>query len=740
MKLLTFLILLAVSAVTATTPIPSTLDLSSETESGEAGPASTDQIDGTLIEHPSEPIVETTGLVDSSDPRISELVEQSQSEIASQIEQPNQSAAADLPRLGTNTASSGGGISVVFNSSSPSPAAVQTVIQAAVSQWDQALVTTPGGPVEIEVFWASLGSTSLLGYAGPDGMFSGSSLPTSDRYPAALTNALLGIDANGSARPEVQVVLNSDLATSGRWHISTNGTPAAGQLDLFTVALHEIGHGLGFLGSAESDDTGHVSLASTPFSFDQQAFYQGAAIPSLADPESALTSQNVRIEVSDAETFRLFAPSNWQDGSSYSHFDETAYFQGQPGSLMTPTLRSTEVVRTLDAATLGVMQQIGWSVAPRAVTPTITGSSTTDSSATISWSRNLHATGLPPSSFRVEALRNGTTVDKTSIVTGTSSGATVTGLLSGTNYTMRVTPIGANGNGTAASRSVTLTGSVPTTNSSTSTTAPTSAPSTTTQQTTTTKPTTSTTTKPASNPPAENLADVRYVALDGQISRLYQAYFLRPPDQEGFKYWQRQRAEGVPLEYISNAFSTSPEFVEQYGSLTDAQFVSLVYANVLGRNPDAKGMAYWQQALAGGESRGSVMIGFAESTEFVARTATAASYSTTEGSIRRLYQAFFLRNPDASGLAYWVGQANSGRSLANIADEFSTSSEFLSRYGSLTNGSFVSLIYGNVLDRQADSSGLNFWFNQLNGGQSRGAVMVGFSESSEFILKTGTIP
>jgi hypothetical protein len=43
----------------------------------------------------------------------------------------------------------------------------------------------------------------------------------------------------------------------------------------------------------------------------------------------------------------------------------------------------------------------------------------------------------------------------------------------------------------------------------------------------------------------------------------------------------------------------------------------------------------------------------------------------------------------------------------------------------------VSALYANVLGRQADPAGLADWVAQLNGGATRGQVLIGFSESQE---------
>ncbi len=104
--------------------------------------------------------------------------------------------------------------------------------------------------------------------------------------------------------------------------------------------------------------------------------------------------------------------------------------------------------------------------------------------------------------------------------------------------------------------------------------------------------------------------------------------------------------------------------------------------------------------------------------------------------VTRLYQAYFDRSPDPAGLNYWTGQRLSGNSLASISDRFSESPEFASTYGALNNRAFVARIFANVLDRPAEESGLDYWTSELDAGRrTRGEVMVGFSESPEFVLR-----
>jgi hypothetical protein len=93
--------------------------------------------------------------------------------------------------------------------------------------------------------------SAILGSAGPTAVirdFPGAPL-TNTWYPIALANALAGSDLNGST-PEIQAVFNSDVDNSSvlgstDWYYGLDGNPG-NDIDLLTVFLHELAHGLGF--------------------------------------------------------------------------------------------------------------------------------------------------------------------------------------------------------------------------------------------------------------------------------------------------------------------------------------------------------------------------------------------------------------------------------------------------------------------------------------------------------------
>lgn len=103
----------------------------------------------------------------------------------------------------------------------------------------------------------------------------------------------------------------------------------------------------------------------------------------------------------------------------------------------------------------------------------------------------------------------------------------------------------------------------------------------------------------------------------GPLVRLYKAYYKRWPDAGGYDYWIRKMKNGATLSSVSDYFAKSSEFQRNYGSLSNEQFVSLVYTNVLGRVGDQAGYNYWVKKLNDKRiTRGGLMIQFSESSEF----------------------------------------------------------------------------------------------------------------------------
>lgn len=153
------------------------------------------------------------------------------------------------------------------------------------------------------------------------------------------------------------------------------------------------------------------------------------------------------------------------------------------------------------------------------------------------------------------------------------------------------------------------------------------------------------------------------------VARLYLAAFGRQADHGGLVHWTGLVRAGTTLDGIAANFVASPEFGARNGAPDNRGFVRLLYRNVLGREPDASGEAYWVAQLDSGRmSRARVLVSFSQSPEHIARNAPNLPVA--------LAYAGLLRRPvDPGGLAHW-----SGRPIAEVVGALVASEEFRRRF------------------------------------------------------------
>jgi hypothetical protein len=111
-----------------------------------------------------------------------------------------------------------------------------------------------------------------------------------------------------------------------------------------------------------------------------------------------------------------------------------------------------------------------------------------------------------------------------------------------------------------------------------------------------------------------------FVGLDisgdaGQAYRLYQAAFNRVPDIPGLGYQTNALDTGLTLSQVAGNFIASPEFQRTYGNVDDTQFITLLYRNVLHREPEPAGLQFHLDELHSGQTRADVLTHFSESPE-----------------------------------------------------------------------------------------------------------------------------
>ena len=172
---------------------------------------------------------------------------------------------------------------------------------------------------------------------------------------------------------------------------------------------------------------------------------------------------------------------------------------------------------------------------------------------------------------------------------------------------------------------------------------------------------------------AQLVASPEFGGRIAPIVRLYQAAFGRVPDRAGLLYWA-QSGHGVSV--IAGQLSSSPEFHARYGQPDDAAFVRRLYLNVLGREPDAAGGAFWRRALAAGVTRGEVMAGLGQSDEFVAQF-------TPQVNAVMLYVGLLGRDAEPAGFGHWTTAMVRGTPFTSVVAQFLDSAEYRARIARL---------------------------------------------------------
>jgi hypothetical protein len=300
-------------------------------------------------------------------------------------------------RLGKTSAAT---INVNFNGSEwttgDGPAAQAAFLRAAAT-WE-ALLDSPI-TIEVDASFATLGS-GVLGSAGACSFwFVGPGFDTpSGRVlmGSALTDAVTGDDQD-PGECDIQANFSNAVAT---WNFGP-GAPSGGEIDFESVVLHELGHGLDFMGILYFDDGADSSecegVSGTGCQWFQMIdpddtpeiwnyFVEDDAANSLLDtatfPENSaqlgsasqgdfnndtvydgnlLWNGTSGVTQNGGSPPELYSPGAFDAGSSFSHLDDAVY-NGTLEALMTHAISNGEMQRSAGPVTCGMMEDQLWDI------------------------------------------------------------------------------------------------------------------------------------------------------------------------------------------------------------------------------------------------------------------------------------------------------------------------------------------------------------------------------------------
>jgi hypothetical protein len=260
------------------------------------------------------------------------------------------------------------------------PAEAQNAFEYAMGIWETYLQSEI--PIRIEANWIER-EGNVLGSAGPTLVARPSNGEEDTWYTIAQASAMSGVDqlANNNFGEEHDININMNCGFSD-WYFGTDANTPAGLIDFVTVVLHEIGHGIGFIGSmnAGNGSSGSYGIGSDNWPFIYDRYTEDGLGNELLNPAvfpnpsvelyRALTGQRDGVyfngidarSVFGGQRVPLYPPSEWNSGSSYSHLDQGIFSQSQNlgSALMRPRIDRQFAIHSPGPVFCGMLSDWGW--------------------------------------------------------------------------------------------------------------------------------------------------------------------------------------------------------------------------------------------------------------------------------------------------------------------------------------------------------------------------------------------
>ncbi|HKS89214.1 MAG TPA: hypothetical protein VJR70_07220 [Stellaceae bacterium] len=154
---------------------------------------------------------------------------------------------------------------------------------------------------------------------------------------------------------------------------------------------------------------------------------------------------------------------------------------------------------------------------------------------------------------------------------------------------------------------------------------------------------------PVNFPPPPSTADV----ITAEVIDLYEEVLGRDPDASGLATFSAALAGGLTVAAARTILAQSPEAQADLDRL---------YGQILNRSIDPSGSATFTAALEGGASLGGIQLILAQSPE-------------ATNDINKIYQEVLARDADGSGLVTYMGALAQGIRLAEVRSDVATSPE-----------------------------------------------------------------
>lgn len=173
--------------------------------------------------------------------------------------------------------------------------------------------------------------------------------------------------------------------------------------------------------------------------------------------------------------------------------------------------------------------------------------------------------------------------------------------------------------------------------------------------------------------------------------QLYVGYYGRPADAAGQEYWADRFDQSDDLTEALNAFGTSDEYTNNFGSLTTEELINNLYQQMFGRDAGTEGLEFYTGRLDSGEATlATIAKQIADGasgddlTVLNNRTTVANTYTAAVTSMSSTYEADDIA--DAQAILAAVDATDDSVTAGNTAAEAEVASNVEGGTFTLTNG------------------------------------------------------
>lgn len=151
-------------------------------------------------------------------------------------------------------------------------------------------------------------------------------------------------------------------------------------------------------------------------------------------------------------------------------------------------------------------------------------------------------------------------------------------------------------------------------------------------------------------------------------ARLALAAFGAPPAFDDLMGWAARVRGKEALATIAVDVCARPAFAARYGSLSNSAFLDRAHRDATGAAPSSAFRTQW-----GAKSRPEVMAA-------IVSLPAAVTHLRPTVDVTMTYAGLLRRSPEAGGLTYWVDQIRKGSSIQRLVAQFFASTEYRNRF------------------------------------------------------------